>query len=174
MYCEKCGLELGSNATTCGRCGHVIAAPTTALEPEPAKLSTPGIGLRAVNWFVDLAAIVVIFLISSVPIAIVLALMETDDRTDVVVAQNIFLLEYVGYYVVLEYRYGRTLGKRLSRTKVVRLDGRKPRFWQIVGRSLGRLIPLEQLSILFSFKGSCWHDSFSRTRVVKLAPKPPA
>lgn len=82
----------------------------------------------------------------------------------------------VGYYTLLEALCGRTLGKLVMGTKVVRKDYSRPGFWQILGRSLCRLIPFETLSILGGER--MWHDRLSGTMVVdvraaKLPPRRP-
>jgi uncharacterized RDD family membrane protein YckC len=69
------------------------------------------------------------------------------------------------YYFILETFYGRTLGKLITRTKVVNRDGSQPVYTNIAGRTLARFIPFEPLSFLGT-KG--WHDSMSDTRVVMV------
>ncbi len=78
------------------------------------------------------------------------------------------LLLPVAYYVFFEhYSNGKTLGKIITKTRVVRKDGSKPSFGQIVGRSFARLIPFEAFSVLGSDKGIGWHDSLSGTVVIE-------
>jgi uncharacterized RDD family membrane protein YckC len=74
----------------------------------------------------------------------------------------------VAYYVAFESNGGRTLGKMVTRTKVVTEGGGEPRFGQIVGRSFCRYIPFEPFSLLFDEQG--WHDGLSGTRVVRTTP----
>ena len=72
----------------------------------------------------------------------------------------------LAYYITMEATCGRTLGKLVTGTKVVDQNGRSPTLRQVVIRSLTRLIPFEP----FSFLGKSaygWHDSFSKTYVVK-------
>ena len=68
------------------------------------------------------------------------------------------------YFVVFESLFGKTLGKLITKTKVVMEDGSKPSFTRIMGRSLCRFIPFDGLSYLGGSIG--WHDKFSKTRVV--------
>jgi uncharacterized RDD family membrane protein YckC len=75
---------------------------------------------------------------------------------------------FVGYYVVFEHTIGATIGKLVTRTKVVARDGGKPTLGQIVGRTFARYIPLEPFSCLSDDGG--WHDTLSKTRVVRLTP----
>ena len=68
------------------------------------------------------------------------------------------------YYAVFESIWGRTPGKFVFGTVVVDESGGKPGPGQIIKRTLCRFIPFEA----FSFFGSRgWHDSISRTRVVR-------
>lgn len=73
---------------------------------------------------------------------------------------------YALYYVVLEFAFGRTLGKALLGTRVVNLHGTRPGLGAVVVRTLSRFIPLEPLS--FSLADNFWHDSLSRTKVVRV------
>lgn len=70
------------------------------------------------------------------------------------------------YYIFMEATFGKTIGKMITGTKVVNEDGTKPELMTIIGRTLCRLIPFDA----FSFLGSTavgWHDSISRTRVIR-------
>jgi uncharacterized RDD family membrane protein YckC len=71
------------------------------------------------------------------------------------------------YYTVLEAAFGWTLGKLVTGTRVVALDGRRATFPQILGRSLARFIPFEPLSF-FGRDPVGWHDSLSNTRVIQI------
>ena len=70
------------------------------------------------------------------------------------------------YYTIFESFTGKTLGKYLTKTKVVNPEGKKPVWTKILLRSLCRFIPLDQISFLFDFK-SGWHDTLSKTIVVE-------
>lgn len=71
------------------------------------------------------------------------------------------------YYIVLEGVFGRTLGKIVTGTRVVTVDGHKPSLPKIIGRSLLRFIPFEALTF-FGPNGRGWHDRLSGTRVIKM------
>lgn len=73
------------------------------------------------------------------------------------------------YYVPQEAFFGRTLGKIITRTKVVGLNGEKVTFMKVLGRTLCRLIPFEA----FTFLGGNGqphgiHDKLPKTKVVSL------
>jgi uncharacterized RDD family membrane protein YckC len=66
---------------------------------------------------------------------------------------------------MFEGTMARTPGKWIIGTRVVNVDGRAPTFQQIVVRSFSRVVPLEAFSFLGGGRG--WHDSWSKTRVVR-------
>jgi|ERR1051326_3275697 uncharacterized RDD family membrane protein YckC len=68
------------------------------------------------------------------------------------------------YYIIAEGFFGRTIGKAVTRTRVVDASGGPPSFGQVVGRSFSRLIPFEAFSFLANPVG--WHDSISGTYVI--------
>jgi uncharacterized RDD family membrane protein YckC len=71
------------------------------------------------------------------------------------------------YYVPLELLFGRTLGKLVTGTRVVNEQGGKPSVGQVFGRTFARFIPFEAFSF-FSADARGWHDSLSKTYVVKV------
>ncbi|AFD06814.1 RDD family protein [Solitalea canadensis] len=70
------------------------------------------------------------------------------------------------YFVFFEALIGQTIGKVITRTKVVDHFNNKPSFSRVMGRTLCRLIPFDGLS--FFSGGEGWHDSISKTRVIKI------
>jgi uncharacterized RDD family membrane protein YckC len=67
------------------------------------------------------------------------------------------------YFYGLENSLGQTVGKMITKTKVVNLDGAKPTTQQMLVRTFSRVIPLEPVLLI----GGKWlHDSLSQTRVV--------
>lgn len=82
-----------------------------------------------------------------------------------------YLLQFIFtiiYYSIFESLTGRTLGKYITKTKVIHVEtGDKPTFYEALIRSLCRFIPFEPFSFFGSGEGG-WHDSISKTRVVNL------
>ena len=74
-----------------------------------------------------------------------------------------FLLTII-YYTIFETTTGKTLGKYITKTKVVTEDGFPPAIQNILGRTFARFIPFEPFSFFGSNVG--WHDSISKTFVV--------
>lgn len=124
---------------------------------------------RIANSVIDLTAILILwfFIISilarlelhQIPIA-----KETGDLFEYF-ALGILIATFIGYYVILESINQKTLGKIITKTKVVTNDGEKPSLARILMRTLCRLIPFEYFSYLVTVNGL--HDRLSRTRVVK-------
>lgn len=75
-----------------------------------------------------------------------------------------FFFLYVMFHAIFEYYFGKTPGKFLTKTKVVKKDGSKPTFINILGRNAARFIPFDAFSYLISERG--WHDQISDTYVV--------
>lgn len=66
--------------------------------------------------------------------------------------------------MLLEGLFGWSVGKLLTGTRVVTVDGLKPGWGRVVLRMFVRLIPLEPLSLR---NGVMWHDRLSGTRVAE-------
>lgn len=86
-------------------------------------------------------------------------------------ARNVFfspnyILASLCYFVTSEYYFKKSIGKVVTRTMVVRRDGKDVRFWNIFIRTLCRHIPFEPLSC-FGSNVVGWHDSLSNTHVVR-------
>ena len=92
------------------------------------------------------------------------------------VAVSILIENIVGvlYYFISEaFFHGKTVGKSATGLRTVTLDGSQPSVGAILLRSLCRLIPFYELSVLFGnywrggkVRGN-WHDSISGTYVIK-------
>ena len=72
------------------------------------------------------------------------------------------------YYFMMEALTGKTLGKYVTKTRVVTVNGEKPTNLSIVKRSLSRMIPFDALSFLGT-NGDGWHDAIANTYVVDIA-----
>lgn len=72
---------------------------------------------------------------------------------------------YLIYYSICEKGFrGYTLGKLLTGTRAIREDGQELTFKDALLRTLSRIVPFE----IFSGLGERpWHDSWTKTRVVK-------
>jgi len=71
------------------------------------------------------------------------------------------------YYLLCEYFWLKTLGKKVSKTRIILLNEDQNRFIQVLKRTLARLIPFDPISGLFNEEGIMWHDTLSNTKVIK-------
>jgi len=118
---------------------------------------------RVLNHVIDSLCIVILLFIRMLILDVVLGI-EPDsyDWIEIVTL-------YVLFYTLFEYFTGRTPGKYYTKNEVVLIDGSRPGFFAILGRSLTRIIFLDTISFLFSKRG--WHDYFSNTYVISKKPQ---
>ena len=69
------------------------------------------------------------------------------------------------YYLVLEWSLGKTLGKLITRTHVISVQGVRPTLGQCCLRTLVRLVPWDPLTFFLGNGG--WHDRMSGTIVAR-------
>lgn len=91
---------------------------------------------------------------------------QPKTQQEILVATYLLLLvAFTGYYGFMESVFGKTVGKFATRSSVVTLEGARPTTANIMGRTLSRLIPFDNITFLFMKNGI--HDHFSGTIVVK-------
>ena len=95
-----------------------------------------------------------------------LRISESDDQLDLLLLSYIIgIVNYLVYYTICEKGFkGQTLGKLITGTRVIREDGDELTFKDALLRTLCRLVPFEALS---AFGGYPWHDSWTKTRVIR-------
>jgi len=73
---------------------------------------------------------------------------------------------YYVYYLIMEYTFGQTIGKIITKSIVVNAKNKgHPNFIQIFKRTLSRLIPIDFVSYLLHPQGI--HDYLSKTKLIK-------
>ncbi|MFD1161081.1 MULTISPECIES: RDD family protein [Hwangdonia] len=136
-------------------------------------------GNRFANYIVDLLAIILVFWI----VVFGAFYLFYSFATDTTPADNLIfymenlnpLLDRLITAIVLAFVYfsiemltkGRSIGKYITKTKVVLADGTKPTASDYLKRSFSRMIPFEALSFLGS-QSRGWHDTISKTFVVNI------
>ncbi|MBL3658326.1 RDD family protein [Fulvivirga sediminis] len=73
---------------------------------------------------------------------------------------------YLFYHVIMEASFGKTVGKFVTKTKVVTLERGRPSLLQVIGRSFARCIPFDSFSFFGGNGAIGWHDSLPKTRVI--------
>lgn len=89
-----------------------------------------------------------------------------EDVEDSLLFNVISLIVYVAYYFIFETFFkGKTLGKYLTKTRTVDIDGSVPTTGAILKRSFSRIVPFDAFSFLGS-QDTGWHDRWSNTMVI--------
>jgi uncharacterized RDD family membrane protein YckC len=114
--------------------------------------------LRLVNFLLDTAIYFVLLIVS---------LQIFKNIIDIENVKWISGVFYFLYYFIFEYFKGQTIGKMLTKSKVVSSsDNNNFFFLRVFIRTLTRLIPFDILSYIFTSRGL--HDIFSKTTVINL------
>ena len=148
-------------------------ADTLNLEITYESAST---GQRFLNYLIDnLLMRFGLSILTSMGVGVILGLIAPEYLQQIAYEENtidVFLLTYlVGivnyllYYTICEKAFrGYTLGKLITGTRVIRVDGGELTFKDALLRTLSRLVPFEPFS---AFGGHPWHDTWTNTMVVK-------
>lgn len=123
-------------------------------------------GLRFANYFID--TIVIYILIFALGIVVYLINPEILDSINDGITERIVGMIFYG--VIMSFTEamlnGKSIGKYITKTKAVNLDGSDLTFEKAFTRNLIRIIPFNPLSALGS-PCSPWHDKWSQTMVVE-------
>lgn len=128
-------------------------------------------GVRLANYMIDWVLSFIFLFVFALCLGVVLSMFISDfngwlDENDGTVNGVSYLLAFAVrplYYVMMEgLMQGRTVGKLITGTVAIRLDG-KPMTWKdVFGRSYAREVPFE----VWSGFGTPWHDKWTQTTVV--------
>lgn len=171
MYCSKCGNKLIKDVVFCSNCGEKVQSlesnnnktkknqKKNVLEEAQTEreYQNASQGKRFVNFFID-------YYIVSWSLSFLAEYLF--PYADELVLWAISLIFIILYFFLFETFTGKTLGKLITRTKVLNLLDEKPSAGQILIRTLCRFIPFDVFSYLSS-KPIGWHDSISKTYVVE-------
>jgi uncharacterized RDD family membrane protein YckC len=142
-----------------------IREQATAEKEQKEKVvsNVVGSGIRFVNFLIDLIVwLVLVFIISFI---IGLFVQPTDSSMISLIGYILIFGTFIAYYAIMEIKFQKTIGKFLTKTKVVKMNGEKPTDGDIITRTFCRLIPFDRISFLFVKNG--FHDYLSKTKVVK-------
>lgn len=107
-----------------------------------------GLGIRGVAMAIDSGAWFALFFVATVPVAAVTGQLETTagganaslEGTPATVAFVLWLALGIGYHALLEWRFGKTLGKYLVGIRAVNGDGSALTLRSAVVRNALRLV----------------------------------
>lgn len=120
-----------------------------------------GGGKRFANWFIDVIGFYIAIFLFGVLSEILGLNLDYEGFSFTLLT---YLL-YVLYYWTFESLTDKSLGKYITRTRIVKEDGSSPDALNILGRSFSRLIPFDALSFLGT-PGKGWHDSVPKIYVI--------
>ena len=121
-------------------------------------------GKRLANMLIDYFFAIIFSL--AIFVALDLFSVYSIEEENKLLDQLLGMLMYALFYTLVEGGLrGKTMGKYITQTKVVNLDGSEPDFNTFVRRSFCRIVPFEQFSFLGD-EDSGWHDRWSDTMVI--------
>ncbi|GAB1856148.1 hypothetical protein MHTCC0001_09830 [Flavobacteriaceae bacterium MHTCC 0001] len=119
-------------------------------------------GIRFLNFLIDFIIWLIIAAIFTFPL-------NANNGNQMLLGYMIMFAAFIGYYGIMEIKFQKTVGKFITKTKVVKINGEKPEKGDIIARTFYRLIPFDRLSFLFVKNG--FHDLLSKTKVIKDVAK---
>ena len=120
-------------------------------------------GIRFVNFLIDFIVWLVIAFIVSLLIGVLFQ--PTEQGVIQLFGYMLIFGTFIAYFAIMEIKFQKTVGKFVTKTKVVKMNGEKPETSDIIVRTFCRLIPFDRISYLFTKNG--FHDLLSKTTVVK-------
>ncbi|HRX78662.1 MAG: RDD family protein [Planctomycetaceae bacterium] len=151
-------------------------SPIPQIVQDAGKLQIASQGKRFLNFILDSVVTQIVSGMAGLALGVAYGISRAAQGAPIT-PEDEAMLQIVGmlvgfavsivYFVFTEALFQRSFAKFLTGTMVVREDGGRPSFGQILGRTLCRFIPFEP----FSFFGGQgfpvgWHDSISGTRVI--------
>lgn len=118
---------------------------------------------RFIHFIVDTIAYSILTMIFSFILG--LFINPSDQNLMTILVYLMFAIGFFGYYVFMETKYQKTIGKFITKTKVINKNGTIPELGDIVRRTFCRLIPFDRISFLFTSNG--FHDRLSDTTLIK-------
>ena len=128
-------------------------------------------GARFLNYIIDLIFYIIVYTLFITAIQVIEELIFDDYYiTDFINSMpaifdriSPYLLYFLVNFIFEKYTNGRSIGKIITGSKVVMIDGSEPTTKDYLIRNLCRVIPFDALTFLGS---NGWHDKISKTTVV--------
>ena len=132
-------------------------------QEEKVKSKVVGSGIRFLNFIIDFF----VWIILATIISFILGFFIEPTSEGMIRLYGYILIfgTYIGYYAIMEIKFQKTVGKFITKTKVVKMNGEKPEKSDIFSRTVSRLLPFDPISFLFMKNGI--HDILSKTRLAK-------
>lgn len=132
------------------------------------------VGIRFANFLIDTVFYYGIILLVGFALVIILestggdienSFLFREDAGSILLQYLVSFVSYLGMFTILEgAAKGKTLGKLITGTRALKIDGGDLTWKDAFMRSLCRFVPFEAFS---TFGGNPWHDRWTDTLVVK-------
>jgi len=124
---------------------------------------------RMLNYFIDTIVSILFYFIMLIVIMLIMSFFSTQILH---AYSNNMILQYITVFTILFFYYyasektrNKTIGKYITKSRVISKNGDPLTNRQLLIRTLVRFIPFEPFSFLFSIDTG-WHDKLSNTTVV--------
>jgi uncharacterized RDD family membrane protein YckC len=118
-------------------------------------------GQRLANYIIDLIIFYLLVFVAGMGLGAAAGAVEEESAAIYLLVFGVFF----GYYTLFEGSKGKTIGKMITKTKVLMISGEPCTYGKAFMRTLCRIVPFEFIS---AFAGtSMWHDKWVDTMVVK-------
>ncbi len=140
-------------------------------EEEKEELILASRGKRLANALIDRIVFYIIFFVLSMMAALIFGPEILDSMSNMSRLADYLitaLLLFIYYLLSESLMNGRTIGKLITKTRVVDEYGKVPNFSVTLKRTACRFVPFDA----FSFLGDGgWHDDWSGTKVIEVSKK---
>ncbi|MBK7377691.1 MAG: RDD family protein [Ignavibacteriales bacterium] len=150
-----------------------------------SRIEYAGFWIRVLSRLIDMAIFGILLLIGILVFYIELDITSLSQMTSgLILFIILFFLSYPFYFIFMNVRYGKTLGKMVTELQIRREEDLGP---LTLGKAIGRFFALEFISNLvlnlgfiwagWDPKKQTWHDKLAKTVVVyqeSLVPIPPS
>lgn len=121
-------------------------------------------GSRFVNYLIDGIVYLAFCLLFGLLLGVIIMVLNIELPENELFFNIIgIILMFVYYFLIEIMTKGRSIGKYVTGTKVIMINGSTPTTKDYLYRNLCRLIPFDALTFLGE---NGWHDSISKTTVV--------
>ena len=140
---------------------------TEKIAKDKVDSNVVGSGIRFLNLIIDSIIWYILIVITYFLFWIIIPTSVSISNGFIVGIINLIIIfvPLFAYHSLMEIKFQKTIGKYITKTRVVKLNGEKPESSDIISRTFCRLIPFDRISFLFMKNGI--HDFLSKTKVIK-------
>lgn len=170
MKCANCFKDTAKDSEVCSECKKKIVKVAKDKDGRELGIVPASQGRRLANLFIDSVVYWIIMLIIGFIEGLIFGFFRLPKELIKPVSYTIAIVGLLAYYIIFEAAFGQTIGKMVSKTRVVANTGKKASVSQVIVRSFSRFIPFDYLSLAVEANPIGWHDSIAKTYVVRTKP----